>query len=137
MDLEQSNVHIRGYDGNSKPCCGKAIFQRNSRKHEEEVFFSNEATANYLSRGACLALGIIPKSFPHGECDAIKSEETGAGQNPRNMSMHSMAQEKDDKSMHSMAYENDAKNMHNMAKEKYDARLAKFARCLIKKNFRL
>ena len=63
MDLEQSNVHIRGYDGNSKPCCGKAraVFQRNTRRHEEEVFFSNEATANYLSRGACLALGIIPK----------------------------------------------------------------------------
>ena len=47
------------------------------------AYFSNTTTSNFLSRDACIALGIIPKGFPHEQVHAIKpvQDKMGAGQN--------------------------------------------------------
>ena len=77
LDLEPTNVHIKGYSGIVEPCIGKATvnYQRGARKHQEVVFFSNETTSNFLSRDACKAFGIIPQGFPHEQLNSLKQED--------------------------------------------------------------
>ena len=55
MNLEHTNVHIKGYDGTAKSCLGKAVMklQLGNKIHQEEIFFSNSTTSNFLSRDAC------------------------------------------------------------------------------------
>ena len=48
----------------------------------EDVFFSNTSTANFLSRDACKAFGIISKGFPFVQLHSVKGGGNGcAGQN--------------------------------------------------------
>ena len=85
VELEQTNVHIQGYSGIAEPCLGhaKVNLRFGTRYHEEDVFFSNTTTANFLSRDACKAFGIIPKGFPHVQLNSVKMDGNGSGgQNP-------------------------------------------------------
>ena len=74
-ELEPTDVHIRGYSGIAETCCGKSRvkMQMGSKFHDEDVFFSNQATSNFLSREACKAFGIIPKGFPHEQLNSVKA----------------------------------------------------------------
>ena len=90
VELEPTNVYIKGYSGIAEPCLGKATInlQRGARYHEEDVFFSNKSTVNFLSSDACKAFGIIPKGFPHEQLNAVKSDKTGlGGQKPLHMGL--------------------------------------------------
>lgn len=75
MDLEDTNVHIKGFDGTATSFLGKAVMklQLGNKIHQEEIFFSSTTTSNFLSRDACMALGIIPKGFPHEQLHSVKS----------------------------------------------------------------
>ena len=54
VELENMNVHIKGYNGTAKSCLGKAVIdlQLGQKFHKEEIFFSNVTTSNFLSRDA-------------------------------------------------------------------------------------
>ena len=62
-------MHDQGYSAVVEPCLGKAFlwFQKGKRSNIEEVYFSNKATSNFLSRDACMALRIVPPGFPDAE----------------------------------------------------------------------
>ena len=75
VDMEETNMKIKGYSGIAEECVGKAriSLRRGTRTHKEEVFFSNATTSNFLSRDACMAFGIIPKGFPEAEVNGVKA----------------------------------------------------------------
>ena len=84
IEIEPTNVHIKGYSGTAEPCLGhaKINLRRGGRSHLEDVFFSNTSTANFLSKDACKALAIIPKRFPFVQLHSVKGDENGcSGQN--------------------------------------------------------
>ena len=77
VELEQTEMQIQGYSGIAENCVGKATdtLQLGSRIHDEEIYFSNMATSNYLSRDACIMFKIIPKGFPHAEVNVLKGSD--------------------------------------------------------------
>ena len=77
VELEQTEMQIQGYSGIPENCVGKAMItlQLGSRTHDEEIYFSNMATSNYLSRDACIMFKIIPKGFPHAEVNVLKGSD--------------------------------------------------------------
>ena len=77
VEISPTNMHIQGYSGIAEPCLGKAnvTLQRGSRVHEEEIYFSNKTTANFLSRDACMSFGIIPTGFPHAEVNTVNMDK--------------------------------------------------------------
>ena len=85
VQLEPTNVHIKGYDGIAKACLGKfkLNFQHGNKTFKEMAYFSNSTTSNFLSRDACIALGIVPKGFPNEQVNGIKSSKS-ARQTPIN-----------------------------------------------------
>ena len=76
-ELEQTEMQIQGYSGIAENCAGKAMItlQLGSRTHDEEIYFSNMATSNYLSRDACIMFKIIPRGFPHAEVNTMKASD--------------------------------------------------------------
>ena len=89
VNLANTNVHIKGYDGTAKSCLGKSVIdlKLGNKIRKEEIFFSNSTTSNFLSRDACMALGIIPKGFSYEQVHAVKlgdqnGVETKDGQKP-------------------------------------------------------
>ena len=81
VNIEPTNMHIKGYSGIAEPCLGKAVvtFQHGNRSHQEEVFFSNQATSNFLSRDACMEFGIIPKGFPNVQVNTFSCNKFTLG----------------------------------------------------------
>ena len=77
VELEQTEMQIQGYSGIAENCVGKAkvTLQLGSRAQDEEIYFSNMATSNYLSRDACIMFKIIPKGFPHAEVNTLKASD--------------------------------------------------------------
>ena len=77
VELEQTEMQIQGYSGIAENCVGKAkvTLQLGSRAHDEEIYFSNMTTSNYLSRDACIMFKIIPKGFPHAEVNVLKASD--------------------------------------------------------------
>lgn len=75
VDLEPTDVHIKGYNGIAEPCVGKAKvdLQMGRYLHDEEIFFSSATKVNVLSRDACRSLGIIQKKFPHERVKMVKA----------------------------------------------------------------
>ena len=57
VQMRATDMHVQGYNGVVEPCLGKAFlrFQRGKRSNIEEVYFSNKATSNFLSRDECMA----------------------------------------------------------------------------------
>ena len=74
-------MHIQGYNGRIDPCryIAEVALQRGNRFHKEDIFISDTATSNYLSRDACIAFGIIPKEFPNEEVIGIKGGDEASG----------------------------------------------------------
>ena len=79
VNLEPTNVHIKGYDGVAKACLGKfeLNFHNGTKLFKEMAYFSNSTTSNFLSRDACIALGIVPKGFPNEQVSTVKSSQDG------------------------------------------------------------
>ena len=63
VEMDATNIHLKGYDGMAKACLGKfeLNLQNGTKSYKEIAYFSNSMTSNFLSRDACIALGIIPK----------------------------------------------------------------------------
>ena len=77
VELEQTEMQIQGYSGRAENCVGKAkvTLQLGSRAHDEEIYFSNMATSNYMSRDACIMFKIILKGSPHAEVNTLKASD--------------------------------------------------------------
>ena len=61
VEFESTNMQNQAYSGIAEKCVGKATVTHKlgSRIHDAEIYFSNMATSNYLSRNACIWFKII------------------------------------------------------------------------------
>ena len=50
IEMEPTNVHIKGYSGIAEPCVCKAKvnLKRRNKSHKEKVFFGNSSTSNFF-----------------------------------------------------------------------------------------
>lgn len=73
VEIEDTNMHIQGYNGKAEPCFGKASinFKRGNRCSPHIVYFSHEAVSNLLSKDAFMALGFVPSYFSYAEVNVV------------------------------------------------------------------